>query len=96
MTRICAIASFQKPRWRAAGAHRGAGLVATRAIVLLEWRGSGNRQWTCGSPNRRRSGLADPHPLLAGRIPRVFAIESELGAREVENLLGRTKFGIPA
>jgi len=40
--------------------------------------------------------LANPHPLLAGRIPREFAIESELGAREVENLLGRIKFGIPA
>jgi putative toxin-antitoxin system antitoxin component (TIGR02293 family) len=40
--------------------------------------------------------LGNPHPLLAGRIPREFAIESELGAREVENLLGRIKFGIPA
>jgi putative toxin-antitoxin system antitoxin component (TIGR02293 family) len=40
--------------------------------------------------------LANPHHLLAGRIPREFAIESELGALEVENLLGRIKFGIPA
>ena len=39
--------------------------------------------------------LAKPHPLLAGRVPREFTIESELGAREVENLIGRLKYGIP-
>jgi putative toxin-antitoxin system antitoxin component (TIGR02293 family) len=50
--------------------------------------------WKSGRAARRF--LANAHPLLAGRIPREFAIESELGAREVENLLGRIKFGIPA
>ena len=39
--------------------------------------------------------LAKPHQMLAGRIPREFTIESELGAREVETLLGRVKYGIP-
>jgi putative toxin-antitoxin system antitoxin component (TIGR02293 family) len=43
-----------------------------------------------------RRFLAKPHPMLAGRIPREFAIESELGAREVENLIGRVKYGIPS
>lgn len=40
--------------------------------------------------------LAEPHPLLRNRIPREFALASEFGAREVENLLGRIKYGIPA
>ncbi|HEY7296406.1 MAG TPA: antitoxin Xre-like helix-turn-helix domain-containing protein [Xanthobacteraceae bacterium] len=43
-----------------------------------------------------RRFLARPHPMLAGRVPREFAIESELGAREVENLIGRVKYGIPS
>ena len=39
--------------------------------------------------------LSKPHMLLRGRIPRDFAIESELGAREIEELLGHLKYGIP-
>ena len=39
--------------------------------------------------------LAKPHPLLAGRVPREFTLESEIGAREVEELIGRAKYGIP-
>jgi putative toxin-antitoxin system antitoxin component (TIGR02293 family) len=37
--------------------------------------------------------LAEPHPLLRGRIPRELAIESDVGARAVEDLLGGLKFG---
>jgi len=37
--------------------------------------------------------LAEPHPLLRGRIPRELAIESEIGARAVEELLGGLKYG---
>jgi len=48
------------------------------------------------SETAARRFLSDPHPLLGGRVPRDFAIESELGAREVEDLLGRLKYGIPA
>jgi putative toxin-antitoxin system antitoxin component (TIGR02293 family) len=37
--------------------------------------------------------LAEPHPLLRGRAPRELAIESDFGARAVEDLLGGLKFG---
>jgi putative toxin-antitoxin system antitoxin component (TIGR02293 family) len=37
--------------------------------------------------------LAEPHPLLRGRVPRELAIESDIGARAVEDLLGGLKFG---
>ncbi len=47
--------------------------------------------WT--SEDAARQFLARPHPLLAGRIPREFTIESELGARQVEDLLGGLKYG---
>lgn len=47
--------------------------------------------WT--SEDAARRFLAKPHPLLAGRIPREFTIESELGARQVEDLLGGLKYG---
>lgn len=39
--------------------------------------------------------LSSPHMLLGGRVPCDFALASELGAREVEDLLGRLKYGIP-
>ena len=39
--------------------------------------------------------LATPHMLLRGRVPREFAAASEIGAREVEEILGRIKYGIP-
>ena len=37
--------------------------------------------------------LAAPHPLLRNRIPRELVIESDIGARAVENLLGSLKYG---
>ena len=40
-----------------------------------------------------RRFLGEPHPLLAGRIPRELAAETEIGAREVERLLGGIKYG---
>ena len=46
-----------------------------------------------GSEDAARQFLAKPHPLLAGRIPRDFAAETEIGAREVENLIGGLKYG---
>src|SRR6266850_848144 len=35
-----------------------------------------------------RRFLGEPHPLLAGRIPRELVAETEIGAREVARLLG--------
>jgi len=46
-----------------------------------------------GSEAAARQFLAKPHALLAGRIPRDFAAETEIGAREVEGLIGRLKYG---
>jgi putative toxin-antitoxin system antitoxin component (TIGR02293 family) len=40
--------------------------------------------------------LGEPHPLLGGRIPRELATETEVGARAVEDLLGRLKYGSAA
>jgi putative toxin-antitoxin system antitoxin component (TIGR02293 family) len=40
--------------------------------------------------------FAEPHPLLGGRIPRDVAIETEVGARAVEDILGRLKYGSAA
>jgi putative toxin-antitoxin system antitoxin component (TIGR02293 family) len=37
--------------------------------------------------------LAEPHPLLRNRIPRELVIESDIGARAVETLLGGLKYG---
>jgi putative toxin-antitoxin system antitoxin component (TIGR02293 family) len=48
------------------------------------------------SEDAARRFLSRPHMLLRGRVPRDFALASELGAREVEELLGRLKYGIPA
>ena len=47
-----------------------------------------------GEADARRF-LETPHPLLDGRPPREVA-ESEIGAREVENVLGRLRFGAAA
>jgi len=56
------------------------------------------RLWTFsadvwGSEAQAQRFLAEPHPLLRGRIPRELAAESEIGARAVEDLLGRLKYG---
>jgi putative toxin-antitoxin system antitoxin component (TIGR02293 family) len=40
--------------------------------------------------------LAEPHPILEGRVPRDVAVETEIGARAVEDLLGRLKYGSAA
>ncbi len=40
--------------------------------------------------------LAEPHPMLEGRVPRDVAVETEIGARAVEDLLGRLKYGSAA
>ncbi len=37
--------------------------------------------------------LAEPHPLLRNRIPRELVIESDIGARAVENLLSGLAYG---
>jgi putative toxin-antitoxin system antitoxin component (TIGR02293 family) len=46
-----------------------------------------------GSPEAARRFLAGPHMLLRGHEPWELAIESEIGARAVENLLGGLKYG---
>jgi putative toxin-antitoxin system antitoxin component (TIGR02293 family) len=45
------------------------------------------------SEDAARRFLSERHMLLRGRVPRDFAAESELGAREVEQLLGGLKYG---
>ena len=37
--------------------------------------------------------LGKPHPLLNGKIPYEVAVETEIGARTVEDILGRLKYG---
>jgi putative toxin-antitoxin system antitoxin component (TIGR02293 family) len=49
-----------------------------------------------GSEEAARQFLAEPHPLLGGRVPRDVATETEIGARAVEDLLGRLKYGSAA
>lgn len=49
-----------------------------------------------GSEAAARRFLSEPHPLLGGRIPREVATETEIGARAVEELLGRLKYGSAA
>jgi putative toxin-antitoxin system antitoxin component (TIGR02293 family) len=46
-----------------------------------------------GSEDSARRFLSEPHPLLAGRIPRDLAAKTEIGAREVEDLIGGLKYG---
>lgn len=48
-----------------------------------------------GNESDARRFLETPHPLLAGRPPREVA-ESEIGAREVEEILGRLQYGTAA
>lgn len=47
-----------------------------------------------GEIEEMRSWLTTPHPALAGQAPLEFAT-TEIGAREVENLIGRLEHGIP-
>ena len=46
-----------------------------------------------GSDAAARQFMAEPHPLLGGRIPREVATETDIGARAVEDLLGGLKYG---
>ena len=49
-----------------------------------------------GSEAAAQRFFAEPHPLLGGRIPRDVAIETEVGARAIEDILGRLKYGSAA
>jgi putative toxin-antitoxin system antitoxin component (TIGR02293 family) len=46
------------------------------------------------SEKETRRFLARPHPLLCNCIPRELAIESQIGLRAVENVLGGLKYGV--
>ena len=48
-----------------------------------------------GEEERARSFLTSPHPLLGGRTP-AEAAASELGARQVEDILAAIEYGLPA
>jgi putative toxin-antitoxin system antitoxin component (TIGR02293 family) len=49
-----------------------------------------------GSEAAAQRFFAEPHPLLGGRVPRDVAIQTEVGARAVEDILGRLKYGSAA
>jgi putative toxin-antitoxin system antitoxin component (TIGR02293 family) len=49
-----------------------------------------------GSEGAAQRFFAEPHPLLGGQIPRDVAIQTEVGARAVEDILGRLKYGSAA
>jgi putative toxin-antitoxin system antitoxin component (TIGR02293 family) len=53
-----------------------------KALVLFDWDGAEARQW-----------LRLPKKALAGQSPLDYA-RTEIGAREVENLLGRIEHGV--
>lgn len=46
-----------------------------------------------GSPEAARHFLGTPHALLRNRIPRELALETDIGARAVEGVLGGLKYG---
>lgn len=46
-----------------------------------------------GSDEGAQRFLREPHQLLDGRIPSDVAVETEIGARAVEDILGRLKYG---
>jgi putative toxin-antitoxin system antitoxin component (TIGR02293 family) len=48
-----------------------------------------------GGLGEARAWLLSPHAALGGQVPLAFAA-SEVGAREVENLIGRLEHGIPS
>lgn len=57
--------------------------VFSQAVALFEGDTDGARSW-----------LSRPQPALAGMTP-LAAAETEVGAREVERLIGRLEHGIP-
>ena len=48
-----------------------------------------------GAPDDARAFLTTPHPLLRGRAP-VEAVTTELGARQIEEILHSVEHGLPA
>lgn len=70
-------------RLSAEESNRVARLARLWAFALDVWK----------SPDAARRFLGTPHALLRGRVPRELAIETEIGAREVENILGGLKYG---
>jgi putative toxin-antitoxin system antitoxin component (TIGR02293 family) len=48
-----------------------------------------------GDPEDTRAFLTTPHPGLGGRPP-VEAVTTELGARQIEEILHRVEHGLPA
>jgi putative toxin-antitoxin system antitoxin component (TIGR02293 family) len=58
-------------------------MAALWAMALAVWQ----------SPEAAQRFLAAPHPLLNGRSPSEIAVETEIGARAVEELLGQLKYG---
>jgi putative toxin-antitoxin system antitoxin component (TIGR02293 family) len=60
-------------------------LARVWALAMDVWKSEADAQWF----------LSGPHPLLRNRVPRELAIEGELGARQVEELLNGIKYGIP-
>jgi putative toxin-antitoxin system antitoxin component (TIGR02293 family) len=65
---------------------RGARLARLWAFATDVW----------GSQSAAQRFFAEPHPLLGGRVPMELATETEIGARTVEDLLGRLKYGSAA
>lgn len=51
-----------------------------------------NEVW--GSEKLAQQFLMKPHPLLENKIPRDVAADTDIGARVVEQLLGRLKYGV--
>ena len=49
-----------------------------------------------GGEEEARAFLFRPHPLLEGRTPIDLVLGSDLGARLVEDILGRLRYGSPA
>ena len=49
-----------------------------------------------GGEEEARAFLFRPHPLLEGRPPIDLVLGSDLGARLVEDILGRLRYGSPA
>ena len=47
-------------------------------------------------PDAARRFLGEPHPMLGGRVPREVATRTDLGARTVEDILGRLAYGSAA
>jgi hypothetical protein len=68
---------------RAESADDPASLGKINALAEEVWR----------SPEAAQSFLHRPHPLLDGRLPIDVARSSEAGARTVEGILGRLKYG---